>query len=104
MVAGSIRRASIQIGKTGDYHCHRTPTAPTPPTTPSPSRDSNVVKKSNSGICHDSSSRWYAQKIHYTAFSTLQECLDRGGRLPKLTRRAFHLRSCARRNRLVTQR
>jgi hypothetical protein len=44
---------------------------------------SPVVKKSNSGICHDPSSQWYAQTIHYTAFSSLQECLNSGGRLPK---------------------
>ena len=58
--------------KTGEYHCHR---AAVP--------ESGVVKKSNSGICHDPSSRWYAQTIHYTAYSSLQECLGSGGRLPK---------------------
>jgi hypothetical protein len=60
--------------KTGEYHCHRTPAA-----VPA----SGVVKKSNSGICHAPSSRWYAQTIHYTGYRTLQECLDSGGRLPK---------------------
>jgi len=60
--------------KTGEYHCHRAQQPATP---------SNVVKKSNSGICHDSSSQWYAQTIHYTAFNSLQECLNSGGRLPK---------------------
>jgi len=60
--------------KTGEYHCHRSPAA-----TPA----SGVVKKSNSGICHGPSSRWYAQTIHYTEYRTLQECLDSGGRLPK---------------------
>jgi len=63
--------------KTGDYHCHRSAT------TPAPSRESGVVKKSKSGICHDPSSQWYSQTIHYTAFNSLQECLDSGGRLPK---------------------
>ena len=35
------------------------------------------------GICHDRSSQCYAQKRNFTAFRTLQECLDSGGRLPK---------------------
>jgi hypothetical protein len=61
--------------KTGEYHCHRPQQQPT--------ASSNVVKKSNSGICHDSSSQWYSQTIHYTAFGSLQECLNSGGRLPK---------------------
>jgi hypothetical protein len=60
--------------KTGEYHCHRSPAA-----TPA----SGIVKKSNSGICHAPSSRWYAQTIHYTEYRTLQDCLDSGGRLPK---------------------
>jgi hypothetical protein len=60
--------------KTGEYHCHRPQ---------QPAASSGVVKKSNSGICHDSSSQWYAQTIHYTPFNTLQECLNSGGRPPK---------------------
>jgi hypothetical protein len=57
---------------TGEYHCHR-----------SPADDQGVVKKSKSGICHDPSSPYYAQTKNFTAFRTLQECLDSGGRLPK---------------------
>ncbi len=60
--------------KTGDYHCHRAPAA---------KPAAGIVKKSNSGICHASSSPWYNQTIHYTEYSSLQECLDSGGRLPK---------------------
>ncbi|HEU5138281.1 MAG TPA: YHYH domain-containing protein [Steroidobacteraceae bacterium] len=62
--------------KTGDYHCHRA-------AMPAPENSTEVVKKSKSGICHDSSSPWYGQTIHFTPFETLQECLDSGGRLPK---------------------
>lgn len=62
--------------KTGDYHCHRSPAAPE-------SSSTDVVKKSRTGICHDTSSPWYAQTIHYTPFQSLQECLNSGGRLPK---------------------
>jgi len=58
--------------KTGEYHCHRKPSAPT-----------GVVKKSKSGICHAPSSPWYEQTIHYTAFETVESCLQSGGRLPK---------------------
>lgn len=59
--------------KTSDYHCHR-----------DPARDAAgpKVKKSRSGICHDRSSPWYDQTIHFEPFNTLKECLDSGGRLP----------------------
>jgi hypothetical protein len=42
-----------------------------------------MVKKSKSGICHDTSSRYYKQTKRFTAFDTLKACLDSGGRLPK---------------------
>lgn len=42
-----------------------------------------IVKKSRSGICHDSSSRYYKKTKSYKAFETLQKCIDSGGRLPK---------------------
>jgi S1-C subfamily serine protease len=44
---------------------------------------SGLVKKSRSGICHDSSSRWYRRTKHYKAFDSIQDCLGSGGRLPK---------------------
>ena len=60
--------------KTGEYHCHRSPAA---------DKEKGIVKKSNSGICHDPSSPYYAQTQHYTEFSSIEECLNSGGRLPK---------------------
>jgi hypothetical protein len=60
--------------KTGEYHCHRAPAT---------ERAQGIVKKSRSGICHDPSSRWYAQTANYTAFDSLEACLRSGGRLPK---------------------
>lgn len=60
--------------KTGDYHCHRGQTRDTA---------GPAVKKSRSGICHDRSSPWYEQTIHFEPFDSLKECLDSGGRLPK---------------------
>lgn len=42
-----------------------------------------LVKKSKSGICHDTYSAYYDRTKNYTSFSTLQSCLDSGGRLPK---------------------
>ncbi|AWW46787.1 hypothetical protein DPM18_08170 [Polynucleobacter paneuropaeus] len=44
---------------------------------------SEVVKKSKSGICHTSSSNYYNQIKHFTPYMTLDECLKSGGRLPK---------------------
>lgn len=42
-----------------------------------------LVKQSNSGICHDESSAYFNKTKSYTAFNTLEECLNSGGRLPK---------------------
>ncbi|MBO9494119.1 HNH endonuclease [Thalassotalea sp. G20_0] len=42
-----------------------------------------LVKKSNSGICHDISSSSYERTKNYTAFYSLNDCLSSGGRLPK---------------------
>ena len=41
------------------------------------------VKKSISGICHDTKSSYYTQTKNFTPFNTIDECLKSGGRLPK---------------------
>ncbi len=41
------------------------------------------VKLSNSGICHDETSGSYKRTKNFTPYSTLEECLNKGGRLPK---------------------
>jgi hypothetical protein len=43
------------------------------------------VKLSNSGICHNEQSPWYAKTKNYTPFPDLSSCLQAGGRLPKAT-------------------
>ena len=43
----------------------------------------DVVKKSKTGICHKPGSHYYLQTKHYTPYKTLDECLKSGGRLPK---------------------
>lgn len=43
----------------------------------------NLVKMSSSKICHDESSRSYTRTKNYTAYASIEECLDAGGRLPK---------------------
>ncbi|MFA0356915.1 HNH endonuclease family protein [Vibrio breoganii] len=43
----------------------------------------NVVKLSNSGICHDTTSSSYNRTKNFTPFNSLEACLDSGGRLPK---------------------
>ena len=42
-----------------------------------------IVKKSKSGICHDTQSSSYNRTKQFSAFDTLEACLDSGGRLPK---------------------
>jgi hypothetical protein len=42
-----------------------------------------IVKKSDSGICHDKNSSSYERTKKFTEFKTLDECVKSGGTLPK---------------------
>lgn len=42
-----------------------------------------VVKMSNSGLCHPPQSSWYERTQNYQAFDSLKACLASGGKLPK---------------------
>ncbi len=42
-----------------------------------------VVKKSDSGICHDKNSPSYERTKKFTEFKTVDECVKSGGSLPK---------------------
>ena len=42
-----------------------------------------IVKKSDSGICHDAKSPSYEHTKKFTEFKTLDECVKSGGKLPK---------------------
>lgn len=44
---------------------------------------SGIVKMSRTKICHAPSTTYYEKTTNFTPYSTLQECLDAGGRLPK---------------------
>ncbi|PHS59769.1 MAG: HNH endonuclease [Alcanivorax sp.] len=50
---------------------------------PSAIAQSPTVKMSNSKICHDKNSPYYARTKNYKSYDTLKACLDAGGRLPK---------------------
>ena len=41
------------------------------------------VKKSSSNICHEKGSQYYKQTKKYESFSSIEDCLESGGRLPK---------------------
>jgi len=43
----------------------------------------DLVKKSNSGLCHPPHSSWYERTKSYTSFDSLSACLASGGALPK---------------------
>lgn len=42
-----------------------------------------MVKKSDSGICHDKNSASYERTKKFTEFKTVDECVKSGGSLPK---------------------
>lgn len=41
-----------------------------------------TVKQSSSGLCHPPQSPWYERTANFTAFPTVEACLEAGGRLP----------------------
>ena len=41
------------------------------------------VKKSTSNICHEKGSQYYKQTKKYESFSSIEDCLNSGGRLPR---------------------
>ena len=41
------------------------------------------VKKSTSNICHEKGSQYYKQTKKYESFSSIEDCLETGGRLPR---------------------
>ena len=41
------------------------------------------VKKSTSNICHEKGSQYYKQTKKYESFSSIEDCLVSGGRLPR---------------------
>lgn len=45
--------------------------------------EGTAVKMSESGICHDASSRHYERVKNFKPYQSMQECLDAGGRKPK---------------------
>ncbi len=45
--------------------------------------NADVVKLSNSGLCHPPQSSWYERTKNYQAFDSVAACLDSGGELPK---------------------
>lgn len=55
---------------------------PSPAPEPAPAAGA-VVKKSSSGICHAPGTTYYARTKNFTPYSSLQACLNSGGRLPK---------------------
>lgn len=50
------------------------------------------VKKSTSGICHAQDSPYFTRTTRYTAYSTLDACLQSGGRLPRSHKAALQTR------------
>ncbi len=42
-----------------------------------------AVKKTESGICHDATSRHYERVKSFKPYPSMQACLDDGGRKPK---------------------
>lgn len=48
------------------------------------SSDNNpVVKKSNTGICHEEGTNYYNKTKNFTSYNSLSDCMDSGGRMPK---------------------
>ena len=46
-------------------------------------RTEPLVKKSKTGICHEAGTRYYNQTKYFENYSSIQDCIKSGGRLPK---------------------
>lgn len=44
---------------------------------------SPLVKKSDTGICHQKGTNYYKNTKNFTPYDSIDECLNSGGRLPK---------------------
>jgi len=42
-----------------------------------------LVKKSSTGICHEKGTLYYKNTKNFTAYASLENCLEEGGRLSK---------------------
>jgi hypothetical protein len=58
-------------------------TAPKNAKAPEPAAPAVVIKKSDSGICHDPSSPSYEKTKKFTPFNSMDECIKSGGKAPK---------------------
>ncbi len=57
--------------------------APSTKTSASENTTNPNVKKSTSGICHAKGSTYYGRTLNFTAYDTIDDCLNSGGRMPK---------------------
>ncbi len=48
-----------------------------------PVAEVSIVKKSDSGICHDKTSPSYDKTKNFTEFKSMDECIKSGGKAPK---------------------
>ena len=48
-----------------------------------PAPEVSIVKKSDSGICHDKTSPSYDKTKNFTEFKSMDECIKSGGKAPK---------------------
>lgn len=48
-----------------------------------PKKDNPSVKKSTTGICHKEGTLFYNNIKNFTAYDSIDKCLNSGGRLPK---------------------
>ncbi len=48
-----------------------------------PAKPKTLVKKTRSGICHAENTTYYSQTKYFTPYSSIEDCLNSGGRLPK---------------------
>lgn len=57
--------------------------APKPAPSPAAASNDGVVKMSRSSICHAPGTTYYARTKNYVSYSSLEACLNAGGRMPK---------------------
>lgn len=73
----------VQVTLVGTYVAPAPVSTPAPAATnAAPAQSTGIVKLSNNGICHAPGTTYYSRTKNFTGFSSLQECLNAGGRMP----------------------
>lgn len=78
--SGNALKDPVTNAQTASHSSNATPQSSTTSGSQAIQNSNTIVKMSNAGICHSPGDAYYDRTIHYTAYSSMQACIDAGGR------------------------